>query len=35
MGIGLSVTKAIVNAHNGAMEAQSEIGRGTAFTIAR
>ncbi|MDR1510392.1 MAG: HAMP domain-containing histidine kinase [Synergistaceae bacterium] len=33
MGIGLAITKAIVKAHNGEIEAQSAIGSGTTFTI--
>ncbi len=32
-GIGLSVVKAIVNAHNGKIEVQSQIGKGSKFTV--
>lgn len=33
VGIGLTITKAIVNAHGGEIEAKSEYGRGTEFII--
>jgi signal transduction histidine kinase len=32
-GLGLPTTRKIVEAHGGAIEVQSEIGRGTKFTI--
>lgn len=32
-GIGLTITKAIIEAHGGSIEVQSEIGIGTEFTI--
>lgn len=33
MGIGLSITKAIVERHGGKIEVESEIGKGTVFTM--
>ncbi|WP_234123883.1 HAMP domain-containing sensor histidine kinase [Clostridium hydrogenum] len=33
VGIGLALSKSIVEAHNGVIEAKSEIGKGTMFTI--
>ena len=33
IGLGLSLTKAIVNAHNGTIEARSTLGVGTTFTM--
>lgn len=33
-GIGLSVAKAIVDAHGGSMAVKSEVGRGSEFTVA-
>mgnify|MGYP001027424777 CR=1 FL=1 len=33
MGLGLPLTKAIVEAHNGAVEVDSTLGMGTSFTI--
>lgn len=33
VGIGLTITKAIVNAHGGEIEAKSEYGKGTEFII--
>ena len=34
LGLGLSLVKAIITAHRGTVSVQSEIGRGSAFTIA-
>jgi two-component system OmpR family sensor kinase len=33
MGIGLSITKAIVEAHGGAIAAESEAGQGAVFFL--
>jgi signal transduction histidine kinase len=32
-GIGLTITKAIIEAHGGTIEVQSEVGEGTEFTV--
>lgn len=32
-GLGLSIVKSIIDAHNGRIEVTSELGKGTAFTI--
>jgi signal transduction histidine kinase len=32
-GLGLAITRKIIAAHGGTIEAQSELGRGTKFTI--
>ena len=33
VGIGLALAKQIINAHSGTIEAESEMGKGTAFTV--
>lgn len=33
IGLGLSLAKAIIEAHNGVIEVDSELGKGTAFTM--
>lgn len=32
-GLGLAITKSVVDAHHGTIQAQSEVGKGTTFTI--
>jgi signal transduction histidine kinase len=34
LGLGLSLVKAIVEAHHGAVSVQSKIGGGSVFTVA-
>jgi signal transduction histidine kinase len=33
LGVGLSITKEIVDRHNGTILVESELGKGTTFTI--
>jgi two-component system phosphate regulon sensor histidine kinase PhoR len=32
-GLGLSIVKTLIEAHNGKVDVQSQIGHGTTFTI--
>jgi signal transduction histidine kinase len=32
-GLGLAISKEIVSAHHGSLEVESQIGRGTTFTV--
>jgi signal transduction histidine kinase len=33
LGVGLAITKEIVDQHNGTIEVESELGKGTTFTL--
>ncbi|MBI4662644.1 MAG: HAMP domain-containing histidine kinase, partial [Verrucomicrobia bacterium] len=33
LGLGLSLVKAIVEAHRGSVEVKSEVGQGSEFTV--
>jgi signal transduction histidine kinase len=33
LGVGLSITKEIIDQHNGTIEVESELGKGTTFTL--
>jgi two-component system NtrC family sensor kinase len=34
VGLGLAISRGIVERHHGAIEVKSEVGRGTVFTIS-